>query len=374
MIDTDTTGYRMLAQIKDTTRCMVEALSDPNRAGIRDLVKELHGTGAKRLYAAGCGTSTHAAAYARYAFHELAGLDLYPMNSFDLLHYTPHDIDHAGVLAYSHSGATKCTVDAAVKVRRPARFVLALTNLSGRPLSDAATHTQMIPGGRDDALAKTKSFTTGMLINLLLALEWGSVSGYLSDESREVWEQRLALVPSWVDTVIKEVEPVIRENADRFAKLDHWLFAGPGPSAVIAAEIALKMKETCYVVAEGYDSEEAAHGRLQPLDGRYTLVALEGGSPKDRRVLDIALASRLITAQVMAVVHSETSAVGAAADFCIKLPDVGHELLSAMANVIPGQLLSYYGATARGYDPDIIREDDPRYGAAASMVFPPGTH
>ncbi len=374
MVDAGTTPFRMLAQIRDTTRCLVEALGDENRTTVRNLVKEMYGTGARNLYASGCGTSTHAADYARYAFRELAGVNLQSMPSFDLLHYEPHGLDQAGVLTYSHSGATKCTVDAAAKARESARFVVALTNIPNKPLSDAATHTVLVPGGRDNALAKTKSFTTTMLTNLLLALEWGSVSGYLTDDIRNEWEHLLTRIPAWVDTVIKEVEPIIEAQADRLAKVGHWLFVGPGPSSVIAREIALKMKETCYVVAEGYDSEEAAHGRLQPLDSRYTVVALEGGSPRDRRVLDIVLAARLIAAQVMGVVHDKASAVAVAADFSITVPDVHRELLSAIVNVIPGQFLAYYGATARGYNPDVIREDDPRYGAVASMVFPPGTH
>ncbi len=365
----------MIEEIRDTARCLQEALDVPAQTFTRDLGASLSSTKTNRLYAIGCGTSFHAAAYARYAFQKLAGLDVHPLSSFDLLQYPPSGLAaDAGVIAFSHSGKTKCTIDSLILAAKSAGFVLSVTNIPGTPLCTAATHSLIVPGGADRVYAKTKSFTTMLMMNLLLALEWGSFSRFLRPEKRLHWEGLLAGIPDKVGSAVGTLDEHLATLAKSCQDTRNWLFVGSGPNQVVAVETALKMKEANYSVAEGFESEEVVHGRLQPVDSSSVVVCFESGGPADRRCLDVVLAARMAAARVVVVTNDPRSAMSSVADDVIQVPNTGDELLSSLVNVVPGQLLAYHLAVVRGLNPDLIRNDDPRYAAMSRIVFPPGTH
>src|SRR5262249_46349918 len=60
------------------------------------------------------------------------------------------------------------------------------------------------------------------------------------------------------------------------------VLVGTGPSAVTAAEGALKLREGARLPAEGYDAELLLHGSAVPLDERGPLGLVRAGPGRDR--------------------------------------------------------------------------------------------
>lgn len=367
------TQYRMLEQIQDTGRAVRLALEPACRSALAEAADELAALGTKRLYATGCGTSFHAAIHARYVLRHLAGIDVTPVSTSDLLYSPPVDLDHVPLLVYSHSGVSKATVDAARAARSRCPQLVALLNVAGTPLSLVAGRTLVIPGGRDAALAKTKSFTTTMLVNVLLGIELGKRTGRLDPVEQKLWESHLAQIPSMIDAAVA-LEGRVADYIAHVGAVGSWFFVGSNINSLIAMEAALKMKEANYASSEGYETEEAGHGRIQPVDDRFMGFAFATDPILDERLLDIVRAVKATGARLTVVVPEGEAALSSEADELVTVPRAPHPLLTTLVNVIPAQLLAYQLAVTLGLDPDLIRTDDPRYARANGIVFPPGTH
>jgi glucosamine--fructose-6-phosphate aminotransferase (isomerizing) len=366
-----TATYRMQEQIRATGSSVRLTLEPEFRAVIADAADRLISAGSDRFFATGCGTSFHAATHARYLFRAIAGIDVTTIGTSDLVQCPPVELARSPLLVYSHSGVSKATVDAASAAR--AAVTIAIVNVPGTPLTEIVDRTVVVPGGRDTALAKTRSFTVTMLSNTLLALELGSRTGCLTTTDRNRWEEMLFEMPAAIDEVVS-IEDEIREYVRRATDVGYWFFVGSNVNSVMAMEAALKLKETSYVMAEGFETEEAGHGRLQPVDERSMVVALATSPASDQRLIDILEASKAIGARVTVVAPSAETALIPFADDFIRVPKVRDPLLSPLVNVVPAQILACELAVALGYNPDLIRTDQPRYGRANGIVFPPGTH
>jgi glucosamine--fructose-6-phosphate aminotransferase (isomerizing) len=364
------TTYRMREQIHETGDTVRRALDPSYRPVIQATAGRL--AAHDRIYATGSGTSMHAALFARHAFWELARIEVIPVSTSDLLATPPLRAPGVPMLAFSQSGVSKATVDAASRVVADGDEVISVVSVDLTPLTAVAGQKLVIPGGRDTALAKTKSFTTAMVVVVLLALELARLRGTLEDTDRDRWAGLLEALPTHVDATLA-LEPDVAHFAARAPLGAYWFFVGSGPNAITAPEIALKMKETNYAAAEGYEVEEAGHGRLQPIDGSSIVVLITTARDADARLRDIAAAVREIGARI-AVIGFDAADLAQPQDEWIRVPDVGHALLTPIVNVIPGQLLAYELAVRQGFDPDLIRTDDPRYGRMNRTVFPPGTH
>lgn len=364
------TTYRMLAQIRETADTVRLALDPSYQSAIRSTAARL--ASHDRIYATGSGTSMHAALFARHAFWHLAGIEVIPVSTSDLLAAPPMRAPGTPLLAFSQSGVSKATVDAAARVVSDGGEVTSVVSVEMTPLTVVAGQSLVIPGGRDTALAKTKSFTTAMVAVVLLALELGRLRGKLEKTDLDRWSSWLAALPGHVDATLA-LEPGIGAFVARVPLGAYWFFVGSGPNAITAPEIALKMKETNYAAAEGYEVEEAGHGRLQPLDESSIVVLITTAHDADSRLRDIAAAVREVGSQIV-VIGSDAADLARPEDEWIAVPDVGHPLLTPIVNVIPGQLIAYELAVRQGLDPDLIRTDDPRYGRMNRTVFPPGTH
>src|SRR5262249_47580766 len=73
---------------------------------------------------------------------------------------------------------------------------------------------------------------------------------------------------------------------------------GAGPNQWTAAEGALKVRETSRVATEGLSVEQFFHGPSVAIDGRDTLVCLDGGGPGTERLEAVADAAEACGARV----------------------------------------------------------------------------
>src|SRR5205823_6928580 len=73
---------------------------------------------------------------------------------------------------------------------------------------------------------------------------------------------------------------------------------GAGPNQWTAAEGALKVRETARVATEGLSVEQFFHGPSVAIDGRDTLVCLDGGGPGADRLAAVAGAAGACGARV----------------------------------------------------------------------------
>ena len=203
----------------------------------------------------------------------------------------------------------------------------------------------MLPllAGAERAVAATKTYTTslGALAMLSAALE--------ADASR--WAE-LERVPGLVAAAI-EANAALADKVARYRYAEHFVVVGRGFNYSTAFEIALKMKETSYLVAEPYSPADLLHGPVAMIDrGFPALVVAASG-----RVLAdlVSFVDKLDERHAELVAISDDASVLARARVGLRLPSGAPEWLSPLVAVVPGQLFAVALARTRGLDPDSPR-------------------
>jgi glutamine---fructose-6-phosphate transaminase (isomerizing) len=140
--------------------------------------------------------------------------------------------------------------------------------------------------------------------------------------------------------------------AASFKAEQRFLVVGRGFNYCTAFEIALKMKETSYAVAEPYSVADLLHGPVAMIDEGFpvVLVAPSGQDSKDAALLELVEKRR---ARLIAI--SDRPEILARGEARITLPSGMPEWVSPIVAVVPGQMFARALAVAKGHNPDAPR-------------------
>lgn len=287
------------------------------------------------------GSSDNAARYAKYllgAFNHLAvGL---AAPSLFTLYQAPPSLAGALIVGISQSGESPDIVAVIDEARRQGALTLAITNVPDSPLAQAAVCCLPLHAGVERSVAATKTYT-----NQLLALAMLSAALDGAPERREL----LGGLPEAVAATL-DLNAAIEERVVRFRYAGHFVVMGRGFNFATAFEIALKIKETCYVIAEPYSTADFLHGPVAMVEPGFPalLVAPAGAVAEDAtELLDL-----LVRRRAEVIVISDRPDLLARAGTLLPLPPGVPEWLSPVIAVVPGQLWAVALARARGLDPD----------------------
>jgi glucosamine--fructose-6-phosphate aminotransferase (isomerizing) len=282
--------------------------------------------------------------------------DVRAVHSFDLALYGPELRPDDCLVAVSHRGAKRYTALALEKARDRGCPTALITGEGGGGEGRAGAVFRTV--AQEKSPAHTVSYTSAVAVLALLAGRLGhhrSGSTTLPDEI--VREE----IPQTMRAALGTEEQVEALARGHVGRRRIWLLGG-GPSAVTAAETALKIKETSYLQAEGMPTETMLHGPFQCVeaDDLFVLIAPSGAARE--RTLEVAELVEEVGAAYV-VVGDETTETRPSAAGVVRIPGVP-EPFSALSCLVPLQLYSYHLALARGTNPDSFRVDDPRFARA----------
>ena len=287
------------------------------------------------------GTSDNAARYAQYLFGALNRLPVaLATPSLFSIYRTPPQLRDALVLGISQSGQSPDIVAVIEEGRRQRALTVAVTNAPDSPLAHAADHVLPLGTGKERSVAATKTYTAQLAALALLAVQ-------LAGDG-----ERLASLRSMPEAVKKTLamEEPISLAAQRYAYATECVVLGRGYNYATAFEIALKLKELTYVVAEPYSSADFRHGPVAIVERGFpaVVVAPQGAVYPDM----LALARELAAREAELIVISEQDEPLRLARTPLRLPVALPEWLSPFTCIVPGQLLALHVTLAKGYDPD----------------------
>lgn len=311
------------------------------RAAAEETAARVRAYGPRYVVIAARGSSDNAARYAQYLFgaHNRLAVCLATPSLFTFYDAAP-SLAGALVIGVSQSGQSPDIVAVVESGRRQGALTLAITNRPGSPLAAAAEHTLPLLAGEERAVAATKTYTTQLcaLAMLSAALEGG--------EGR--WAELLA-VPGLVEQAVA-ANAGVDAKVDRYRYADHFAVVGRGFNYSTAFEVALKMKETSYLVAEPYSPADLLHGPVAMIDRGFPVLLV---APSGRVLSDVAQLASLLeqrSAELLAI--SDDAGVLGRARVGLPLPAGMPEWVSPMVAVVPGQMFAVALARARGLDPD----------------------
>src|SRR5215217_3459848 len=293
------------------------------------------------------GSSDNAAVYGQYLCSVHAGR-LASLASPSLATVYRADLDLHGVLAVavSQSGATEEIVTTLDWARHCGARTVAVTNVAGSPLTEAADVALITQAGRELAVPATKTYTTQLAALGVLALSMGR--GAAGPEALEA-------VPDAVEAML-EVAPAAEALAGRLTDADTVVVSGRGFAYSTALEVSLKLKETCYVTAVGLSYADLVHGPIAILDaGTPALLVAAAEGPMLPEMTALAHRIATTTAPIYGIGGEATFA--AACHTTLPGPPASAlpEYLAPFALVVPGQLMVEALARAKGLDPDAPR-------------------
>ncbi len=287
------------------------------------------------------GTSDNAARYAKYLFGALNGLPVaLAAPSLFTLYRTPPRMRDALVLGISQSGQSPDIVAVVDEGRRQGALTVAVTNTPDSPLGGAAEHVLALGVGEERAVAATKTYTAQLGAVALLAV-------HLADDEARLVD--LQGVPAAVEQTLA-LEEAVSAAAQRYAEARACVVLGRGYNYGTAFEIALKLKELTYILAEPHSSADFRHGPVALVEEGFPVFALlpEGAVYGDMR----SLVEELVDRDAQVCVISDSHEALKRAQVPLRLPASVPEWLSPFVCVVPGQLLALHLAQVKGYDPD----------------------
>jgi glutamine---fructose-6-phosphate transaminase (isomerizing) len=311
----------------------------------------------RRINIVASGTSRHAGMAGQYMIQDLVNI--------------PVDVDYASEFEYrnpligpgeltiviTQSGETADTTAAQREAKAKGSRTIAISNVVDSTIAREADGVLYTHAGPEISIASTKAFTAQMAVLYLFALYLGQVRGKFAKEKRREYIRELLELPALLETVLKSA-PECERLAEKFYRIQDFLFVGRAIHYPIAMDGALKLKEVSYIHAEGYPTGETKHGPQAMIDENLPVVIVATCDRNDpgsvlryeKNVANIK-GFKQQSARVIAIATEGDEQMRKLADHTIFVPRTA-ELLSPMLEIVPLQLFAYYMTVKKGLDVD----------------------
>jgi len=320
---------------------VLERLLERERGTVETVARAIRERAPRFVVLAARGSSDNAARYGQYLLGAVNGLPVaLATPSLFTLYRRPPRLADALVVAVSQSGQSPDIVAVVEEGRRQGALTLAVTNDPTSPLARAAEWVIPLHAGAERSVAATKTYTAS-----LLAL--GMISAALAGD--EEMFAALRTVPGAIRQVISSAQTVCRAS-ERYRYMEACVVVSRGYNYATAYEIALKLKELTYVLAEPYSSADFQHGPVALVEKGFPVIAVVPEGAVTAEMVDFL--RRLREREAELVVISAREEVLSLAQTPLPLPEGIPEWLSPMVAVVPGQLFALGLTQARGLDPD----------------------
>lgn len=318
---------------------IVDAGLRHNETCIADAVRHLRRLDPPFVATLARGSSDHAASFAKLLFETRLGLPTVShMPSIGTL-YDATSRHFAGVPLFviSQSGRNPDLLRAASAAKAKGATIIAIVNDEHSPLADSADIVLPMRAGPEHSVAATKSFICSLAVLAQLTAEWAgdeplsSALAGLGSTLEAAWQL------DWSAAI-----PII-------ARQSNLLVLGRGLTLPIAAEAALKLKETSGLHAEAFSHAEVAHGPMTLIKAGDPVLVF---APTD--VAREGLADRLsaFADRGAQLIVAGSGLNDASASVTLPVITGTHPVAASIAMIQSFYRLAEALSVARGMDPD----------------------
>jgi len=296
----------------------------------------------KLIMLAARGTSDNAAQFGRYLLEITTGIPVsLSAPSIFTLYEAKMDFSGALCVAISQSGESTDTNVVLQKAREAGAQTLGITNEADSSMARIAEHVFLVRAGKEKSVAATKTYTGQLLCFYLLAYALGA------DLDIEDFRH----IPGWAAKSL-ELEPEIASRAERYRFMEHAVVAGRGLNYSNAFEFALKMMETCYVIAERFSSADFQHGPIAMVEQSFPMFLFTPSGVTWQGMNEMILKLLSLKAEVLLVRDQSNKEAAKLKTREIVVPLTLPELYTPIPYIIPAQLFAGRLAAVKGLNPD----------------------
>ncbi len=329
----------MLQEIAEQPAALAKTIAEE-----RDKVERLGDAVRKRdvdlIVLVARGSSDNAALFGRYLLEITTGVPVsLSAPSVHTLYHAKLNFKRALVIGVSQSGEGEDINRVLENARESGAFTIGFTNEPASSMVGLVDETLLTHGGPERSVAATKTFTGQMLLFYMLA------AGLANDQRLIDYEK----IPEYAARALEQ-KTAVTELVHRYLFMDNCVVVGRGLAYANAYEFALKLMETCYVVAERFSSADFLHGPLALIERHFPVilfappgVMLAGTKELIARLGELNADTLAITGDIEAAGMCSRSII---------MPREIDEFLAPIPYIIPAQLFAALLAEAKGLDPD----------------------
>jgi len=334
----------MLEEIREQPAALERTLQE-ELAGVEELRLHLAARRPRLIVLAARGTSDNAATFGRYLLEMLTGIPVsLAAPSIVTLYDARMDYRDALVVAISQSGESTDTNAYLERAKEQGVVTVGITNEAGSTLARIAEHVILVRAGKEKSVAATKTYTGQLLAMYLLA--------YALDAA--VDSDQLRRLPSHVETALS-LEPRVHAMSERYTFMDHAVVVARGLNYSNAFEFALKLMETCYVVAERFSAADLQHGPIAMVEHAFPSFTFAPSGVTWTGLKQTLAKLQSLSAEALVITDESNREASEMTRKSICLPLHLPELYTPIPYIVPAQLFAARLAEQKGFDPDTPR-------------------
>ncbi|MFL6350606.1 MAG: SIS domain-containing protein [Bryobacteraceae bacterium] len=307
---------------------------------------------ARLVVLAARGTSDNAAQFGRYLLEISTGIPVsLAAPSVSTLYHSRINFSQAVVVAISQSGESTDTNIVLERAKAADAFTIGITNESESTLARIADDAFLVRAGKEKSVAATKTYTGQLTCLYLLAYALGA----------PIKLQHLQRVSDWSAAAL-ELEREIAGRAERYCFMRHAVCVGRGLNYSNSFEFALKLMETCYVVAERFSSADLLHGPIAMLEASFPAFLFCPSGVTWKPMCELVEKLKTIRAETLLITdraNKEVHALRGLTQEPLTIPAAlatktvdPEELYTPIPYIVPAQLFAASLAEVKRLDPD----------------------
>jgi glucosamine--fructose-6-phosphate aminotransferase (isomerizing) len=287
------------------------------------------------------GSSDNACQLGRYLLEVTTGIPVsLSAPSVFTLYNAKLDFKRALVIGVSQSGEGDDINQVLESAKKSGAYTLAITNEAESTMAKIVDETLLIHAGREKSVAATKTYTGQMLHFYMLAAQLAS--------EKIAFEK----IPAFSSQVL-QLKSKVEELVERYVFMENCVVVGRGMNYGNSYEFALKLMETCYVVAERFSSADFFHGPLAIVERRFPVILFAPEGVTKQSSIDLLKRLQELHADSLAITNDPE--IAALSSRSLLMPPEIDEFLSPIPFIIPAQLFAAHLSEAKGIDPDAPR-------------------
>jgi len=309
---------------------------DANAAIVAELAATLRRREPRLVVTIARGSSDHATLYIKHLIELRLGLVCASLGpSLASLYRAPMRLAEALCLTISQSGRSPDIVAMQQAARRAGAFTIALVNDERSPAATGAETLLALRAGEERSVAATKTMLASLVAGASLVAHWSADKALIGG---------LADLPGLLGANLSAPPEHL---VAALAGARSLFVIGRGATLAMAAEAALKLKETCAIHAEAFSSAEVLHGPAGVIEPGCPILVF---APSDA-----ARAGVMETVDRLAAFGAAPMLIDVAPHPVwptLVAPAATHELLTPILALHAFYCLAEATARRRGRDPD----------------------
>lgn len=294
---------------------------------------------AKGTFFIGAGTAYHASLAGVYLFSKIAKEHINTAMASEFNYLEDFLTNESLVIALSQSGETIDIVEPLTRAKQKGSKIFAIVNSLGSTIYRMADKKLLLGAGPEKAVASTKAYIAKLSVLLMLS--------YAMVRKTAAAQKLLLSAATEIERLLTDHSmEQIRVLADILSEKHHMFTVGRGVSYATALEAALKIKEVSYIHTEGLAGGELKHGTIALIEKGTPCIVFAPQDETYEAILSNAMEIKARGGLIIGISSKKADVF----DHWIEVKDVGEG--SSLAQIVPAQLLGYYLAVKKGFDPD----------------------